>query len=194
MMKEVVSMSVFAGIPENFRQSYQELKKVRTLTTLSLLVALGVVLGLFTIIPNEFLKIGLRFLITASMGFLFGPVPAMLGAAAIDLLVYILRPTGPYFFGFTFNAALTGLIYGLFLYRRPMKLWRAFLAKGVVNLAVNVMLSTVWLSMLYGKSVAVLFPARLIKNAVALPAEAILLWAVLSAVGKAWRRTRAVSR
>lgn len=31
---------------------------------------------------------------------------------ALDVLKYIIKPTGPFFFGFTFDAMLSGIIYG----------------------------------------------------------------------------------
>ncbi|MCI8622244.1 MAG: folate family ECF transporter S component [Provencibacterium sp.] len=173
---------------ENVRLSYQGLKDLRTLTTTALLVALGVILGFFTIAPNEMLKIGLGFVATSVMGFLFGPIPALLGASAVDIISYLIRPTGPYFFGFTLDKALSGIIYGLLLYRKPIRLWRAFAAKGLVSLIVNCMLATYWLSILYGKSISVLLPARVIKNAIALPFEAAALWLLLLGVQKAWAR------
>lgn len=173
---------------KNIRLSWLELKKLRTLTTTALLIALGVILSFFTIVPNEMLKIGLGFVSTSVMGLLFGPIPSMLGAACIDIISYIIRPTGPYFFGFTLDKALSGLIYGLFFYRRPVRLWRAAAAKGLVSLLINCVLATYWLSLLYGKSISVLLPARVIKNAVALPFEAMAVWLLLLGVQKAWAR------
>lgn len=175
---------------ESIRLSSRELKNPRTLTGTSLLVALGVVMSLTTIIPNEFMKISLNFIVTSAMGFLFGPIPAMLGAGAIDLIGFVLRPTGPYFPGFTFNSALTGFLYGMILYRREIRIWRCLLAKFSVSLIVNVILATLWLSVLYGKAVSVLLPARLIKNATSLPLETIVMWMSLNAVYGVWRLTR----
>lgn len=145
-------------------------------------------LTIFTIIPSEILKIGLNFLITGSMGLLFGPVPAVLGATAVDLIGYVVRPSGPYFFGFTINAMLTGFIYGCFFYRQPYKLLRVFLAKATVSVIINVILSTLWLSVLYGKAFFVLLPVRLVKNLVQLPFETALLFVTLKAVDVAWKR------
>lgn len=169
---------------ESIRLSYRSLREARTLTTMSILIALGLLLGFFTLVPNEFLKIGLRFTVTSAMGFLFGPVPACLGAGAIDVLDYFLRPTGPYFFGFTFNAMLTGTIYGLLLYRKRAAFWRCLLTKGVVSLTINVILSTIWLAVLYGQAINVLLPVRLLKNAVALPVEAAIMFFILKTVEK----------
>lgn len=175
---------------ETIRCSYEEMKNLRTLTTTALLTALGVLLGFLALIPSPFLHFSINFLITGTMGFLFGPIPAMLGATAINLINFFLHPTGSFFFGFTLNATLTGAIYGLILYRRPVKLWRCAAAKASVSLIINVLLSTLWLSMLYGKAFAVLLPARLIKNAAALPFESAAMWLVLSAVEKIRQRIR----
>lgn len=173
---------------EKFIRSAAELRRARTLTTVSLLVALGVLASVGTIIPSEVLKIGLGFLVTACMGYLFGPLPAMLGALAVDLISYLLRPAGPYFFGFTLNALLTGLVFGLILYQSAPSLLRTAASKAVVSLFINVLLNTLWLSVLYGKAFFLLLPARFLKNLLIFPVEVLLLYLVLKAVDTAWRR------
>ena len=46
---------------ESIRLSYRSLREARTLTTMSILIALGLLLGLVTLVPNEFLKICLLY-------------------------------------------------------------------------------------------------------------------------------------
>lgn len=171
------------------RDSAAGLRRTRTLTTLALLIALSILLSSITFAPTSFLKIKINFLITAMMGYLFGPVPALLGAGMCDILGYLLRPDGPYFFPFTLCSALGGLIYGLMLYQRPIKFLRMLLTKGLISLFVNVIGNTLCLSLLYGQAISVLLPARLLKNLAALPVEAVLLTIVLTAVEKIWSRT-----
>ena len=61
-----------------------------------------------------------------------------------DVLSYLIRPDGAYFPGFTITAALGGLIYGFFLYRRPISLPRTIVAKASISLLLNVLLNTFW--------------------------------------------------
>ena len=68
------------------------------------------------------------------------------------------------------------------LYRQNVTYWRALLAKGLVNLIGNVLLNTIWLSMLYGDAFTALLPLRLLKNAALCPLEALMLFVVAGLV------------
>ena len=81
---------------------------------------------------------------------LYGPVVGGIVAAAGDILNLIIKPTGAYFPGFTLNALLSGMIYGCFLYKRPISVSRTLLARLTV-VVVELLLGTLWLSMMYGK-------------------------------------------
>ena len=109
---------------------------------------------------------------------LFGPVAAALQGAMSDILGFLLKPTGPYFPGFTISAALGGVIYGLFLFESDRKLWQIVLARAVIMVLVNIMLNTLFLTMLYGPSQAALLPVRALKNAMQFPIDCLLLTAV----------------
>ena len=90
------------SLPEKFRQSAQELNQVRTLTGVAMLLAMSVVISFTASVRvTETIKIGLGYLITALLGMLYGPFTAALAAGAGDLIKYLLKPDGAYFFGFT---------------------------------------------------------------------------------------------
>ena len=48
--------------------------------------------------------------------YLFGPITGCLFAGVLDIVKFFIRPDGPFFFGFTFNAMLAAFIYGCFYY------------------------------------------------------------------------------
>lgn len=174
-----------------FKDSWNELKNVRSLTGLSLLLALSVLLSFFFRLElGTALKVGVAFIATALMGALYGPVAAGLAAGVGDILKYLIKPTGPYFFGFTLTAILAGMVYGLFLYKGKTSLPRIIAAKTIINLAINGLLSTYWLTMLYGKSYRVMLWPRLVKNAGMLPIEITLLFFVLPLTMAALRRAK----
>jgi len=102
----------------------------------------------------------------------------------MDVLKYALKPTGPFFFGFTFNVMLAGLIYGSIFYKKPVSIKRIMAAELLVKVIVNCFLNTLWISMLYGKGFFVLLPARLLKNAVMLPIDSMILYVSLVYVKK----------
>ena len=98
------------SISQKFRQSAQELKSVRTLTGVSMLLAMSIVISFVgSVRLTETLKIGLGYLITALLGMLYGPFTAAIAAGAGDIIKYLLKPDGAYFFGFTLTAMAPAL-------------------------------------------------------------------------------------
>ena len=162
-----------------FTNSFKELKNLKSLTITAMLIALGFVLGFFTIQPTSSLKIGFGFLPNALAGFFFGPVVGAIMGGIGDIVGYIAKPTGPFFLPFTFNAMLGPLLYGIFLYQRPLRLRNVILAKLSVTLIVNLILNTYFISLLQGKAFLVLLPARALKQVLMFPIETFLLFALL---------------
>ena len=174
-----------------FRQSAQELKSVRTLTGVSMLLAMSIVISFVgSVRLTETLKIGLGYLITALLGMLYGPFTAAIAAGAGDIIKYLLKPDGAYFFGFTLTAMLGGMVYGCFLYREKCTIFRAIASKSLISLLLNCCLNTFWISLLYGMPFLGALGPRVIKNVVALPFEIILLYIVLNGMSKVVDRAR----
>ena len=179
------------SLPEKFRQSAQELKQVRTLTGVAMLLAMSVVISFTASVRvTETIKIGLGYLITALLGMLYGPFTAALAAGAGDLIKYLLKPDGAYFFGFTLTAMLGGVVYGVFFYREKCTIPRAIASKATVSLLLNCLLNTVWVSWLYGMPFLGALGPRVIKNLMALPFEIVLLYIVLNGMSKVIQRAK----
>lgn len=179
------------SLPEKFRQSAQELKQVRTLTGVAMLLAMSVVISFTASVRvTETIKIGLGYLITALLGMLYGPFTAALAAGAGDLIKYLLKPDGAYFFGFTLTAMLGGVVYGVFFYREKCTIPRAIASKSTVSLLLNCLLNTVWVSWLYGMPFLGALGPRVIKNLMALPFEIVLLYIVLNGMNKVIQRAK----
>ena len=96
----------------------------------------------------------------------------------LDLLKYIIKPSGQFFPGFTFDAILAGVLYGCMFYQKPFTLRRVLAAKFIVVLICNVFFNTLWISMLYGKAFMVLLPARVLKNLIMWPIDSVLLFSI----------------
>ena len=179
------------SLPEKFRQSAQELKQVRTLTGVAMWLAMSVVISFTASVRvTETIKIGLGYLITALLGMLYGPFTAALAAGAGDLIKYLLKPDGAYFFGFTLTAMLGGVVYGVFFYREKCTIPRAIASKATVSLLLNCLLNTVWVSWLYGMPFLGALGPRVIKNLMALPFEIVLLYIVLNGMNKVIQRAK----
>lgn len=159
-----------------FSSSFNELKNLRHLAMLSMLTALCIILGFFQLQLGEFLSISFGFLAVGMIGELFGPVAACLGAGVSDLLSYFLHPAGVFFPGFTLSACIGGVLYGVFLYKKPFSFIRIFFAMLVVGIFVNLFLNTLWLTLLYGDGYIAIFPMRLLKNCITIPFNSILFY------------------
>ena len=136
---------------------------LRQLTVSALLIALDVVFSRVLAINTPLMKIGLGFAAVAVAAMLYGPAWAALTAALGDLIGALLFPTGAYFPGFTATAALTGLIFGLFLYRREKSWLLAFLAALCNCLLVTLLLNTLMIAVFFRSSPAELAGADFVR-------------------------------
>ncbi len=171
-----------------WKSAAAEVKNIRSLTGAALVSAMGPILAMMTIIVNQYLQIGFSSLVHAVNGMMFGPVLAGLAGGVADIIKYIIKPTGPFFPGFTLNEILTGVIYGLFFYKRDIKLRDIIIARLLVTVGINLLLTPLWLSIMYGNAFVVMVPARLIKNVVMLPIDVFLLHTVLNFTKKIKQR------
>ena len=136
-------------------------KTLQQLTVSALLIALDVVFTRVLAINTPLMKIGLGFAAVALSAMLYGPAWAALTAALGDLAGSLMFPTGAYFPGFTLTAALTGLIFGLFLYRRENSWLRAFLAALSNCLLVTLLLNTAMIVLVFHASLQAMAATRI---------------------------------
>ena len=172
---------------KNFLESAKSIKNLRVLCATALLSALYVALYAVKIPLGEQLRITFTFVPVALAGWLFGIVPAVIVGAVGDILGCTLFPQGAYFFGYTLTSMLSGLIFGLFLYKREGKklILYVIIAKFLVSLLLNVGLNSYWATFFVPKSFFVIAGGKLIKNALMLPVEIIVLYAVIEGLKRA---------
>lgn len=157
---------------------------VRAITTCGMLLAVSVVLGFFKVPVTEIIELRFAFLPIACIGMLFGPVVGAETGMLSDILGYIVKPTGPFFPGFTISAIAQGIIYGLFFYKKEITVRRIILAQLTDTIIVSLILNPIWLSILYGNGFIAVFTGRLIKTAVMFPINTVLLAAILKPARK----------
>ncbi len=159
-----------------------------------LLLAMEIVLTRFLSINTPILRLGFGFLPIAILAILYGPIWAGVTYAIGDIIGATLFPSGAFFPGFTASAMLTGLIFGVVLYKHDITWKRSLLASFIVVIFIDLLLNTFWLSILMGKAYVALLPTRIIKVAFAIPAETILIkliWDRVFAVGNIIKSLRA---
>ena len=144
--------------------------KTKMLTTLSILVALEVVLNRFLSINAWNIKIGFSFIPVVVAAILYGPLAGGIVGALGDFIGAILFPIGTYFPGFTLTAFLMGLVFGFFLHKKQTPL-RAAAAAVINQFILGLFLNTLWISVLYGSPYVPLLATRVVQSAILAPVQ-----------------------
>lgn len=155
-----------------------ERSRTTMLVTISLLVAMEIVLNRFLSINAWNIKIGLSFIPVVVAAILFGPVPAGIVAALGDFIGAILFPIGMYFPGFTLTAFLTGCVFGLFLYKkhRGHRMLRIAGSVAINQFVLSLFLNTFWISVLYGAPYWPLFMTRIVQALILTGTQLIVIY------------------
>lgn len=165
-----------------FTDSFRELKAVRTITTMAMLAAVAVILGFFSIEYGQFIRIGFSSIPNGIIDYLFGPVVGGIFHGALDIIKYMMKPTGPFCPQLTLVVILAGILYGCFFYKKKLTIWRVLAAKFVVMLVCNVILTTLCLNVLYGQAFMMILPARALKNLIMWPIDSVIFFAITKAL------------
>ena len=159
-----------------FQDSYNELKSVKTITAMAMFAAIGIILGSLTIHIGDFIKIGFSSIANQFVYYLFGPAVGGFYGGALDILKYLVKPTGVFFPGWTLSAMIAGVIYGCFFYKKKLSIGRVLAAELVVSVVCNIFLGTLWLTIMYEKGFVALLPVRILKNLAMWPVNSFLFY------------------
>lgn len=148
----------------------------KTLVVAALMVALNIVLGYYTIWFSSYLRIGFGFVTQPIVAMLFGPLVACMTGMIQDVLSYILNPVGGYIPVYTLCVGISGMIYGLMLYRKPITFTRVLSVKILVLVFSNILLNSIALAPTVGSGFIGILPARIIKNLLLLPIQTVVVY------------------
>ncbi len=186
-MEKTKKVSSRSSFWQNMKDSAREFKNLKVVTACGVLAALGVVLRYVASIDiGQFVRIGFSDLPNLVAGALFGPVVGGVFAGALDIIKYLIRPTGPFFPPLTLCCVASGLIFGASLYRQPLKLKRVFTTVLVEKVFVGILMKTWALSILYESAIRVVFTTRLVSNLIMLPIDTIIAYVIIRAVTPIW--------
>ena len=168
--------------------SLTRLKETKVLTFCGMMGALAVILGyVATIKVGQYIRRGFSVLPNQVVDYLFGPWIGAIFGGAMDVIKWFASGDGNFFPGFTITAMLGAVIYGFFLFNKPVKVLNVVLSQLTVKIVCNIILNTLWLNMLYGQAIAAILPGRLLSNAVMLPIDSFIMYAMLKVVNKVIR-------
>ncbi len=113
------------GLIRAFSDSCKEFKSIRSIVTAALLVALHTAMACYlSIVVTDSLRISISFLANVVIGAMFGPVMGFVCGGVGDIIQFVIKPTGPYFIGWTISASLAGLLYGIMFYNKTPKVMK----------------------------------------------------------------------
>ena len=154
------------------------MKTTLKITVSAMLIAFDVVFTRLLAVNVLWVKLGFGFAAVALCAMLWGPAWAGLCAAIGDLVGSLLFPAGGYFPGFTVTAAITGVIYGLFLYRERPSFVRCFLAALSNTVLVTLILNSLMIILVFQPAaVGPLMAARAVEAGLSLAAQTAVIYA-----------------
>lgn len=160
---------------------------VRKIAMIGMLLAIQVVLGRFVSITLPVVKLSFMFLPRALTAMFFGPLWGAAAAVMGDFLVTVMGPYA-YFPPMATTALLEGIVYALFLYRKPLTTWRVVACVLTESVVCSILLQTYWLTILTGTGFVELLPVRLLQNAIIIPVQIVCIRAMAPMVAHLMER------
>jgi ECF transporter S component (folate family) len=140
------------------------------------MIALEIVMTRFLTPTLPFIRISFGFLPIALVAIKYGPLHAGTAYMMADLIGFWLFPPPFAFFpGFTITAFLAGATYGIFMHKKPGKLFNICAAVVVVTVILNLGLDSIWLMILHGEAFVGFLPTRLIRTVIMLPLQIVCI-------------------
>lgn len=151
----------------------------KSIVFVGVFVALSIVLTRFLSFQLPFLRISFGFLPIALSAILFGPLTGGITGALADVIGFAVAGQGNFFPGFTLSAFLAGAIYGFFLHRKQKNIVSITAAVVIITVFIDMLLNTLWISILLKKAFMAYLPLRALKAVLWLPVQVIaikLVW------------------
>lgn len=171
----------------------QAISKTKKMILSALMITLSIVLSRFLSIKTPLLAISFSFVPTMLSAIWLGPKYTCLIAGIADLIGAILFPFGEFFIGFTVSSVLSGLIYGLILYKKDGELSkkslliRLIISSLAVALIINTGLNTLWLVIMYDKAFIALLMTRIVKEVIMVPIQVVTMFLLVQATRKNYK-------
>ncbi len=165
-------------------------EKLLTLCGIAILCAMQVVLARWLVIPiSTSLRISFSFIPVVIAARRFGVLGSVLVYGLGDLIGAFLFPTtGGYLPGFTVTAAVSGLIFGLFLQKKGGPL-RIILSVAASQVICSLLMNSLWLHYYYGMQLGPLIASRAVQCLVVGAVEIVFMMLFLEKICKAIRIT-----
>ena len=159
------------------------MNKTKKIILCALFISSTIVLGRILSIRTPIITIGFSFVPIMLSAIILGPKYSTFIATISDIIGALVFPTGSFFFGFTITAFLTGLTYGLLLYRKDFKVDKWFIIRLLISTVIvtgilNGVLNTIWIIMMTNGASKVIITTRVLKQLVMAPVKIITILSI----------------
>lgn len=175
-------------------ESLKSFRSLRGMVFAALMIAACVAMSYLPSVPVTpgGRTISLTFIPRALCAMVYGPIGSLVFGVAEDTLSFLIDSGGyPYFPGYALTTMLGCFTYALFFYRTRITVTKIFLAKLLTNIQ-NVLLGTLWASMMSGKAWMFLVWDSAVKNLITLPAYTIVLYVAFQALVPIMQRMKII--
>ncbi len=157
----------------NFKNEYLKLDTYN-LVTMAMLVAMQIIFSRFLSFQAYNMRIGFSFVALAMAGMLLGPVRAGLVGMVADILGLFLFSGSTFNPGITFTTTCVGILFGVFLYKKPTVI-RCITATIIHQLLLSLCMNSLWLALMYGSTWSAMALSRLPQAGLMLVVESVTL-------------------
>ena len=148
----------------------------------AVLIAMQIILSRFLSIKTPILKDAFAFIPSIICAIWLGVKWTVLLNVLGDIIGATLFPTGAFFIGYTISTAISGLIYGVLLYKKEDNSFtdKQFIIRLIISVILvtcisNIGLNTLWISITTGKAFIVLLGTRIIKELIMIPIQIVVI-------------------
>ena len=174
-----------------WKEAFKAFKSVKSISVLAMLLGIMLICKAFSL-PTGFgnLGISLTYIFFAVGAMIYGPIAGFILGILSDVLGYILYQSSMTFFiGYTLQAALTGFLYGILLYRARISYSRCFIGRIFVNFLMNVVFGSIcWgiiCSYTFDQTLSYALIFSLPKNIIFLVPQSLVLYLIIKALSPA---------
>lgn len=158
------------------------MSKNKKIILTAVLLAVQIILSRFLSVKTPILKISFAFIPSMLCAIWLGDKWTVLLNVLGDIIGATLFPTGAFFIGYTISTAISGLIYGLLLYKKEDNSYtdKQFIIRLIISVILvtcisNIGLNTLWISITTGKAFIVLLGTRIVKELIMIPIQILVI-------------------
>lgn len=187
-------------ITKNYwKSSFSNFYNVKSICLMGIFIALMTVIGGYLSL-NPFKLFGrtvnLLFIFWPLLGILFGPIPSVLIAMIVDILMYFLFPTGyPFDIRYTLSEALIAFIASLFFYKSNVSILKIIICEGIKDIGVHVGIESWFMKTIMNYNMDAFktyLVGGLTKNLIMWPIEVIVLVVLIASMIPAFKALKLV--